>query len=357
VAHEITTREDGTAEAAFALEPAWHGLGVVLDHPMTSQEALTAARLDWQVVQRPVAVGVPETIETPEGQVEAIRYHDIPGMLANVRADNGTVLGTVSDAYKVIQNTEAFSFLDGLIADHAMQYESAFSLSGGKRVVLLGKLPKVDEIVRGDETLRYVLLSLHHDGGGAIRFGPTAVRVVCANTYAMALGRGTIGDLKADDFSREVAIRHMGDVKVKLEAARQILVAANQQFDAHAEASRKLAESRMTAAEWDAYLDLMCPRLDPRDPDYTEKRAARIADTRKAICMAHWNDRQTLPGIQETAWAAYNAVAEHIDHLPRRGATRERKAEARFSVCLYGPGRDMKRRAFEAACRFAGIAT
>jgi hypothetical protein len=64
-------------------------------------------------------------------------------------------------------------------------------------------------------------------------------------------------------------------------------------------------------------------------------------------------DAQRLPGIERTAWAAFNAVTEHIDHLPRRGATPERKAEARFNVCLYGPGRDMKERAFQAACKFA----
>jgi hypothetical protein len=43
MAHEITVRADGTAEAAFAMTPAWHGLGVVLDHPMLSKEALMGA--------------------------------------------------------------------------------------------------------------------------------------------------------------------------------------------------------------------------------------------------------------------------------------------------------------------------
>ena len=71
---------------------------------------------------------------------------------------------------------------------------------------------------------------------------------------------------------------------------------------------------------------------------------------------AFLNRRQMLPGMEHSAWAAFCAVTEHIDHLPRRGATQRQKAEARFNVCLYGPGRDMKQRAFEAACRFAGLA-
>jgi len=43
MAHEITVREDGFAEAAFAMEPAWHGLGTVFGHAMNSAEALSAA--------------------------------------------------------------------------------------------------------------------------------------------------------------------------------------------------------------------------------------------------------------------------------------------------------------------------
>jgi phage/plasmid-like protein (TIGR03299 family) len=347
MADEITIRADGTAEAAFALKPAWHGLGVVLDHPMSSAESLKAAQLDWQVIQREVAVMIPEMVQTPWGVVEQNRYQKIEGALANCRSDNGFVLGTVSDQYQVVQNLEAFQFLDELIENHEMQYESAFSLQGGRKVVLLGRLPKVDTVVPGDDSLRYILMSLHHDGTGAIRFGPCAERVVCANTYAVALQEGHV---------KELSIAHKGDVKGKLEQARNILNQANEAFDRHALASRALAAHKMTGEEWDQYLNIMCPTLDPKDPDWTEERQERLQKTREAIAMNYLLDEcQRVPGVERTAWAAFNAVTQHIDHLPRRGATMERKAEARFNVCLYGPGRDMKERAFQAACKFANL--
>lgn len=352
MSHDITVRADGRAEAVFALTPAWHGLGKVFDHAMSSAECLTDGGLAWRVAQRQVALKAPMLL----GDVEVEVYQDVPGALANVREDTGLFLGFVSKQYKVVQNVEAFAFLDSLIENHEMQYESAFSLSGGKRVVLLGRLPEVDQIAKGDETLRYVLLGLHHDGTGAIRFGPTAVRVVCANTYALALDQGTIGNLD-EDFSREAAIRHTGDVSAKLAAARNLLRKANDAFAQQAELSRELAKHRMTPVEWDQFLDLMCPVIDPRDPDWTEQRARKIDETRAAIRLEYINERNMMSGIEFSAWSAFNAVTEHIDHLPRRGATRQAKAEARFNVALYGPGRDMKKRAFEAACRFAGLST
>lgn len=138
--------------------------------------------------------------------------------------------------------------------------------------------------------------------------------------------------------------------------ARNILGLANEKFDQYAQQTRALAAHKLTGEEWDQYLDIMCPVPDRHDPDWTEEREERIRKTREDIAVAYLlGEAQRLPGIERTAWAAFNAVTEHIDHLPRRGATRERKAEARFNVCLYGPGRDMKERAFQAACKFANL--
>jgi hypothetical protein len=170
-------------------------------------------------------------------------------------------------------------------------------------------------------------------------------RVVCANTYAIALAEGYV---------KELAVPHKGDVKAKLAQARRILGLANEKFDQYAQQTRALAAHRLTGEEWDKYLDIMCPVPDRHDPDWSEEREERIRKTREDVAVAYLlGEAQRLPGIERTAWAAFNAVTEHIDHLPRRGATQERKAEARFNVCLYGPGRDMKERAFQTACKFA----
>jgi len=338
MAHEITIREDGFAEAAFSLEPAWHRLGTVFDHVMTGAEGLAAAGLDWPVVQEEVY----RCTKREEGFVP--QYGEVEGFRLNVRGDNNLVLGMVTDAYKVVQNVEAFQFLDALVENHEMLYESAFSLNGGRKVVLLAKMPGVREVAPGDHLLPYILLSLSHDGSEGIRFGPTSVRVVCANTYRLADAQGGI---------KELSIRHTGNIKDKLQRARNILSISSQQFAQYAEICQKLAQRRLAFDEWWAYLGIMCPELDRRDPDFTERRAAAIAKTRQAIINCYYNQRQGL--APESAWAAYNAISEHIDHLPRRGATRQRKAECRFNVCLYGIGRDMKQRALETACRFTGI--
>jgi len=134
-----------------------------------------------------------------------------------------------------------------------------------------------------------------------------------------------------------------------------MLAQANKAFDDHAELSRQLVKKHMSNQEWTEFLDLMCPLLNPKDADFTDLRQQRLIETRGMIQGEYTHPNQMLPGIEFTAWSAYNAITSHIDHLPRRGASMAKKAETRFNVCLSGPGRDMKKRAFDIACRFAGL--
>ena len=348
MSHEITEREDGTAEAAFVLTPAWHGLGTVVDHAMTSAEALKAAQLDWRVEQRQLYAGTDEVLVGPDGSEETrTDYTTVPGM-ANIREDTGHFLGMVGPRYVVVQNTEAFDFLDALYQDDILRYESAFSLNGGRSVVILARMPEVDRITdQGDDMKRYIAFSTDHGGFAAIQFGPTAVRIVCANTYRMALGRGGISAL---------SIRHTQSIHDKLADAKAVLGLAVEQFDGHADQCRKLAAAHITRNQWLEYLDVIAPRVREIDPDYTPIRQKRIDETREAITEAWNSERQQMDGTRGTAWAAWNAVTEHIDHMPRRGASERTRMEARFRVTQSGTGHELKERAFKAALKLAAVA-
>jgi phage/plasmid-like protein (TIGR03299 family) len=360
MSHEITIRADGFAEAAFAKTPAWHGLGTVLPELMTSAEAMTTAGLDWEVVQKPIAfeIGKDDYREGDVVSFDGTRYfrpviredretgETKPAQYANLRGDTGLYLGTVSDHYQVVQNHEAFAFLDELVENHELKYEAAFSLKGGKTVCMVAQIPGVDQVAPDDNLLKLMGLSLSHDGTGAIKFGAISLRWVCANTYQLSLSkdRKTVKDL---------TIRHSGNIREKLDEARRIIGAANEEFALHTETCQKLAQRTLTVQEWETFLDILCPVPHKLDPDWTERRERKIVETRDAIRAAYHGDlQQTAP---RTAWAAFNAVTEHVDHLPRRGATQRQKAEARFNVTMYGPGRDQKERAFETACNIAGL--
>ena len=103
----------------------WHGLGVVLDdYPRSIDEALDRAGLGWKVTHGDVLV-----VRTPEWTDDFGIKHPaelIPakGFKANLREDTGEVLGIVSDEYEVVDNRDAFRFLDALIGSE-LHFETA----------------------------------------------------------------------------------------------------------------------------------------------------------------------------------------------------------------------------------------
>ena len=101
----------------------WHGLGTPVQEAPNSAEALRLAGLDWEVVSR---------------DIQLCGGKKIPGYHANVRSSDNSVLGVVGERYKIVQNNDAFAFTDGIIGEGA-RYETAGSLSGGRRVWMLAK--------------------------------------------------------------------------------------------------------------------------------------------------------------------------------------------------------------------------
>lgn len=320
MAHEISS-VNGVSEAFFSLKPAWHGLGTVLDHAPTSAEAITAAHLDWRVALRPLS--------TPEGRT-------VPDHFATVRTDTGDILGVVGNRYQIVQNREAFEFLDSLLQDGLIKYESAGALRGGRIVWLLARMPSVDQIAAGDNTLRYILFSAAHDGTGAIHAIPTSVRVVCANTHRVAI-------------ANSVGIRHTGNVAAKLEAAKQYLSQFDSQFTLFRDKARILATRRYTEAQAKAYINELFP------PVAEPGRSRSIRDAKVEQVRSNFrNSRQSIPAIKGTWWSIFNAVTESIDHDRRsRLNTRERR-ETRMLSNVDGNGAAFKSAAFDLAVKLAG---
>ena len=146
----------------YVRETPWHGLGTRVMEAPTSKDALILSGLDWNVVQEPIYTGTEELID---------------GYKANVRDCDRKVLGVVTDRYKVIQNEEAFAFIDELLGQ-GVRFETAGSLQDGKKVWMLAHMPH-EYIILGEHISPYLLFSNTHDGSGAIKVALTPLRVVC----------------------------------------------------------------------------------------------------------------------------------------------------------------------------------
>lgn len=268
----------------YVRQVPWHGLGVNVEKAPTSEDALRYADLDWRVEQTPVF--------TDSGI-------EIPGYKANRRDSDGSILGIVSDRYKIVQNTEAFEFTDELVGeteDGVVTYETAGSLAGGKKIWLLAKMPT--KKVLDDDVEPFMVFTNSHDGTGAIRIAMTPVRVVCQNTLNMALNNA----------KRQWSTKHVGDMQSKLEEAKLCLQLANNYMENLDIEADKLANARLYREQIEQILEEMFPV----EENASDRKKQNIFKFKQNYWTAY--NMPDIAKFEDSAWKAVNAMSDVITH-------------------------------------------
>jgi phage/plasmid-like protein (TIGR03299 family) len=331
VAHEID-QTTGRAAVFVTGEPAWHRLGTVIEQATTSAEAIGLAGLDWRVEQWPLKASDPNH----HLDVEA------PDVVANVRTDTEAVLGVVGRRYRVFQNREAFDFMDALVGDKLAMYETAGSLHGGKRVWMLAAIPKEYRAGSDDLIKPYVLLTNTHDGSQALRMIPTTVRVVCQNTLNLAMREAGMDGL---------TISHHPRLETRIAEARTKLGIIAARFDQFDDELHAMLAKDLSVTEASGYFRGLAGADVPGGTDRQKKSREKVFGQ---ILANFDNDRNTLPGMKHTAWAAYNAVSEWADHQRNyRGLNPVEKLNRQLDSVWFGASHQLKQAAYYGALELA----
>jgi phage/plasmid-like protein (TIGR03299 family) len=302
----------------------WHRLGVVLDeYPRSIDEALQSAGLGWQVTHGDVLVVKTAQWTDAVGTTHPPELIPATGFKANVREDTGAVLGIVSADYEVVDNCEAFRFLDALIGSD-LHFETAGSLWGGRRVWVLARLPEYIEL-GGDPSATYIYVANSHDGSMAVTAAVTPIRIVCANTLGAALRQAEHGV----SAQRTFRFRHTGNLPAKFAEARQVLgmtIDYEQQFKTLADRlalqpmTERALEHRVLRHLWVIDEDLGTAARANR-----ERTIGRVLD----VFAGRGSAGDTTGNSPGSKWVAYNAIAEHLDH-GRRYTTRSNQMQRSF---------------------------
>lgn len=258
----------------------------------TSEEALIAAGLDWNV------------LSTPVYQENGLL---IPGYKANVRDKDNMVLGIVSGRYRIVQNTEAFSFTDALIGDTEfgeVRYETAGSLCNGKKVWLLAKMPT--RKILDDDVEPYICFANSFDGSGAVQVCATPIRVCCANTLNLALNTA----------KRKWSTKHVGDMQSKLEEAKLCLSLADKYMTSLDEEADRLANVKLYEEQIAEILDEMFPV----DDKASERKKNNIVQFKTNFWNAY--NMPDIAKFKDSAYKAVNAMSDIVTHAePQRITT------------------------------------
>ncbi len=266
----------------YVRETPWHGLGTKVLEAPASKDALQLAGLDWRVLQEPIYTATKELVD---------------GYKANVRDSDRKVLGVVTDRYRVIQNDEAFAFTDELLGA-GVKYETTGSLQGGRKVWLLAHMPH-EYIISGERISPYLLFSNTHDGSGAIKVALTPIRVVCQNTLNLALANA----------KRSWSMIHTGDIKEKMQEAKDTLFLAENYMDELGKEFEALRMKKLTDKQVMEYIEILLPIEDGSTPQQ-EKNMKRLREDMKI----RYFDAPDLQGVGKNAYRFVNAVSDFATH-------------------------------------------
>ena len=298
MSHNIEITADGKAQFVGAREPAWHRLGTIFE----DQDGITVAKvletLDCGRIETVPVFGEYAALDT-EG-VATVRIPD-PSRKMTVRVrESGEIkpLGVVKQRYQVVDEAQAFGFVDNIVDADEGIVSSAGLLDEGRRAFCCLKLPTNILVGGVDAVDMYLFIVTSHDGSLATTAAVTPIRVVCQNTVTAGLQAAVSG----------FKIRHTSNALGRIAQAREALKISYSTVDEWTALTEALVAVKVDKKKYESMVKVMLP-APAKD---AAKQSVTAYDQAYGTLMGLWGaDTQT--DIKNTAWGAYNCFVEYGD--------------------------------------------
>jgi phage/plasmid-like protein (TIGR03299 family) len=342
----------------FVREPAWHGQGTVIDEafdlsdPAQLQEAIKLAGHDRKAVERAVFVPEPgkiyvENVEqaaklrlagvdvssvvtfdqaadaTANAHVEGHMQlaDETPGKRwkAIVDESTGRVHQITRDSYQIHQFDVLWEMAQAFAGRTDINVESAGVLRSGAVGWVLGV---VDDafVVPGDNSpiYPYFSLSTTMDGSGATRADLHSTRIVCYNTFQMAMyeadqKRGKRFDVGSGEQGATFTFRHTKNSAERIAEAKTAiskLRAKHHEFEALA---RELAAIPFSDKHIKLFTEQFIALPDEASEVVSERVKRNVEAAREEVTKLF--NGKTAEGIRNTAFGAVQVGIEYLDHV------------------------------------------
>lgn len=276
----------------------WNRIGTDVKECRNVEQVLKASGLDYEVEKRSVVFN------------DGFGLKGIPNRFVTVRNSDEHPYDVVSDKFEIIQNRDAFDFVNYMSED--LTFEKAGETQSGM-VYIIGKLPKVD--ILGDGFTPYVLFRNGFSGKVKITAAICPLRIVCQNQF----------NISFKNTSNTITIRHVRNAESKLQEARETLKLAADYMDELNAMAEHFATKRITAERYDRILNYLFPI--PKDTAINPMKRKSLEEARSAFKKAH--DQDDNGNFRGTAWGLVNAYTDFITHKEPAGK-RDDRFEGKF---------------------------
>ena len=257
----------------------WNKIGTSIKEANSAAEALEIAHLNYEVVKAPVYLS---------------NGHRIPNVACTKVKGGDKTFGIVGSNYGIVQNADAFSFVDSMIPE-GLSFERAVETPDA--IYLIAALP--DQYILDDGFRPYVIFQNSHCGRSLMKATIAPLRIVCENQFTSTFRN-------ADS---KIALRHTATVNDKLAMAEEVFKSSNKYLTEFAAKANKLATTHLTE---DQMLDIVDAYFNIEDAETSVRKANTIIRNRQDFMSAYQApDNANFVG---TAWGMMNAFSDFITH-------------------------------------------
>ena len=281
----------------------WSKVGKSVEECKSMEAVLRASGLDYTVEMRPVFMDTGMQFNPRDLTM-------IPNRFVTVRTSDGHPYDVVSDKFEIIQNREAFDFVNYM--GDELTFEKAGETANGM-VYIIGKLPEVS--ILGDAFTPYVLFRNGFNGKTKITAAISPLRIVCQNQFNFAFKHT----------NNAITIRHVRNAEAKLEEARETLRMTADYMEQLNLMAERFATMKISGPQMERVVKYLFSI--PEDTAINPFKRKNLEDQRAAFLKAH--EQEDNRNFRGTAWGLINAYTDFITHKEPAGK-REDRFEGKF---------------------------
>ena len=260
-------------------QSTWRNVGAEVNGNSV-KEIILQAGLDYEVVKEPIYTGAGELI---------------PDQYVTRQKNEPVFFGTVGSKYEIIQNVDAFAFVDNMV-DSGLKFEKAGQTAGGM-VYIIASLDEFD--IFGDKMTPYIIFQNSHNGSIPMKAALTTLRMVCQNQFTVAF----------KEASNVVKVRHTANANQRMAEAQRIMHEAIN----YRSSVNQLAEQLNSVKVNSIAANRIVAELFP----YTEKdsklKVERAEEARSNLLHIFRKD-DDLANHRNTGWGMFNAYSDFVTH-------------------------------------------
>jgi phage/plasmid-like protein (TIGR03299 family) len=268
--------------------------------------------LSWSVEKRPLY------FTGNDGQPVAW-----PDKMAIVRQDTGRCLGSVSDSYEPVQNSDLKTLITPMVEEGVLTVANQGYLNHGAKVFIQAQIEQ-EFVVIGESYKGYITLLNSHNGSSSVSVGPVMHRVICGNSFTAAY--------------REIGqrFRHTEGVTERFLSSSAVIDFVDEAMKVYAGKVETLAKTPCSGTQFRNALELIYQK------EVKDMRESFIDKLNHLFYNGAGNEGRTM-------YDCFNSVTEYSNHHARKTIS------GNYYYANFGQGANAGRRAMEVLTELSAV--